>query len=205
MKTVIVTGLIGSGKSAVCALLRERGIPVYNSDVRTKRLYDRRPSLVHRLEKCFRTRLRDRDGRLDRRRLSAIIFADDRAREQLEAIVFPQVLEDFKRWRRRQKGCPFVVLESAVILSKPIFRGLAQAVVIVEAPEEVRLQRVMARENAPEAAVRARMAAQHIPSAPEYIRVVNDGSREALASAVELVFFDNNSYLCKNLISNHHL
>lgn len=199
MKTVIVTGLIGSGKSAVCALLRERGIPVYNSDERTKRLYGRRPALVRRLEKRLRTRLRGKDGTLDRRRLSAVIFADDHAREQLEALVFPAVLEDFRRWRRRQKGCPFVALESAVILSKPIFDGLADAVVVVDAPEQLRLQRVMAREHTSEEAVRARMAAQRIPSAPEHVHLVNDGSREALAQAVELVFFDKNSYLCKNL------
>ena len=50
MKTVILTGLIGSGKSAVSALLMERGIPVYDSDSRTKQLYTRRPALVRRLE-----------------------------------------------------------------------------------------------------------------------------------------------------------
>lgn len=197
MKTIIVTGLIGSGKSAVCALLRERGIPVYDSDSRTRRLYDLRPALLRRLEKLFRMRLRKPDGTLDRARLAALIFSDEAARERLESIVYPAVLQDFKRWRRAQKGCPFVVLESAVILSKPVFRGLADAVVVVEAPEALRLQRVMARENVPADAVRARMAAQQIPWAPEYIRLQNDGSREALIAAVELVFFDKNSYICK--------
>ena len=51
MKTVIVTGGIGSGKSAVCALLQERGIPVYECDARTKGLYARRPSLITQLER----------------------------------------------------------------------------------------------------------------------------------------------------------
>ena len=57
--TVIVTGLIGSGKSAVCALLRERGIPVYDSDARTKRLYSRSIGLVENLEKALGRPLRE--------------------------------------------------------------------------------------------------------------------------------------------------
>ena len=73
-KTVIVTGLIGSGKSAVCALLRERGIPVYDSDSRTKRLYDRRPALVDAMEKAVGTPLRGKDGALDRKRMAGIIM-----------------------------------------------------------------------------------------------------------------------------------
>ena len=58
MKTVIVTGGIGSGKSAVCALLKKRGVPVYDCDAKAKELYGRRPSLVSRLEKALGALLR---------------------------------------------------------------------------------------------------------------------------------------------------
>jgi dephospho-CoA kinase len=198
-KTVIVTGLIGSGKSAVCALLRERGIPVYNADARTKRLYDTRPGLVASLEEALGVPLRGADGSLDRRKLAEVIFSSAQAREQVEAIVYPLVLQDFKRWRSRQKGAAFVVLESAVILSKPLFDGLAQAVVLVTAPEDVRLQRVMARDGLSAQAVRARMAAQEIPQEKVSALLVNNGSPEDLAQAVDLVFFRKNSYICKLL------
>ena len=198
-KTVIVTGLIGSGKSAVCALLRERGIPVYDSDARTKGLYRRRPSLVGELEDALGLSLRQRDGSLDRKALASAIFASDAARETVEALVYPQVLQDFKRWRARQKGARFVVLESAVILQKPLFDGLAQAVVLVTAPESLRLQRVMQRDGLPEDAVRARMASQHVPMEKVTLCLANEGSPESLSQAVEQVFFDENSYLCKIL------
>ena len=197
--TVIVTGLIGSGKSAVCALLRERGIPVYDCDSRTKGLYDRRPGLVLKLEEALETRLRDSGGKLDRARLAGLIFQDPAARETLEAIVYPEVLHDFKRWRSRQKGAPWVVLESAVILSKPLFDGLAAAVVLVEAPESVRLKRVLRRDHTSEEAVRARMAAQFIPSEAVDVRIANTGSAEELIQAVDRVFFEKNSYICKLL------
>ena len=198
-KTVIVTGLIGSGKSAVCALLRERGIPVYDSDARTKGLYDRRPALVGRLEEALGLPLRGTDGRLDRKALAARIFSDAAAREKLEAIVYPEVLADFKRWRARQKGAPFVVLESAVILSKPVFDGLADAVVLVSAPEEVRLRRVMQRDSLSAEAVRARMAAQVVPMEKVTATLFNEGTPQALQKAVEQVFFAENSYICKIL------
>lgn len=198
-KTVIVTGLIGSGKSAVCALLRERGIPVYDSDSRTKRLYDRRPALVDAMEKAVGTPLRGKDGALDRKRLAGIIFSDSSAREKVEAVVYPAVLADFKRWKSRQKGAPFVVLESAVALSKPIFDALAQAVVLVDAPPEVRLARVMRRDSLDAEAVMRRIAAQRIPMDRVDVILSNDGDVQALSAAVSRVFFEENSYLCKIL------
>lgn len=198
-KTVIVTGLIGSGKSAVCALLRERGIPVYDSDSRTKRLYDRRPALVDAMEKALGTSLRGKDGVLDRKRLAGIIFSDSSARENVEAVVYPAVLADFKRWKSRQKGAPFVVLESAVALSKPIFDALAQAVVLVDAPPEVRLARVMRRDSLDAEAVMRRMTAQRIPMDRVDVILSNDGDVQALSAAVSCVFFEENSYLCKIL------
>ena len=198
MRTVIVTGGIGSGKSAVCALLRKRGIPVYDSDSRVKELYVCRRSLVPRLEKALGSPLRQADGTLDKARLAALIFSDEAARETLESIVYPILLEDFKRWRSRQKA-PFVVLESAIILSKPVFDGLADAVVLVDAPEELRIQRTMERDGLSLEAVQRRISAQDIPMEKVDVTLMNDGTLEDLSAAVERVFFDKNSYICKIL------
>ncbi len=198
MLTVIVTGGIGSGKSAVCALLRKRGIPVYDSDSRVKELYACRRSLVPRLEKALGSPLRQADGTLDKARLSALIFSDETARETLESIVYPILLKDFQRWRSRQKA-PFVVLESAIILSKPVFDGLADAVVLVEAPEELRIQRTMQRDGLSLEAVQRRISAQDIPMEKVDVTLMNDGTLEDLSATVERVFFDKNSYICKIL------
>ena len=199
MKTVIVTGGIGSGKSAVCALLRSRGIPVYDSDARTKALYDQDAALVERLETALGVPLRDAEGRLDRRALSARIFADASARETLESIVYPAVRADFEAWRAASSA-PFVVLESAVILSKPCFDGLADAVVLVDAPEKTRLERAALRDGLPREEILRRMAAQPaIPRAAVDAVLKNDTTPEALREAVEHLFFDKNGYLCKLL------
>lgn len=202
MKTIVLTGLIGSGKSAVAVLLRRRGVPVYDSDSCAKQLYARRPALVRRMEEALGTPIRTAEGKLDKRLLAAAIFSDEQAREKVEALVYPVLLQDFKRWRGKQEGAPFVVLESAVILSKPLFDGLWDAVVVVTAPREVRLRRVMARDGASEEAVLARMAAQDIPHSSSQVLLPNEGTPEALEAAVERVFFRKNGYICKLLKSS---
>ncbi len=188
MQTIFLTGLIGSGKSAVSALLRERGIPVYDSDARTKTLYECNPRLVEALEQTLDVPLRTPEGKLDRRALAARIFSSPEAREKVEALVYPAVLEDFKHWRAEQHA-PYVVLESAVILSKPIFDGLADKVVLVTAPRALRLQRVMARDGLSEEDVVRRMDAQELPESAIDTVICNDGSLEQLRTAAQQVFF----------------
>lgn len=196
MKTVIVTGGIGSGKSAVCALLKKRGVPVYDCDTKAKELYGRRPSLVSRLEKDLGAPLRGTDGKLDKSRLAALIFSDSRARETVEGMVYPILLQDIRRWQKRQSAA-WGALESAVILSKPVFDGVADGVVLVEAPQELRIARVMQRDGLGREAVIGRIRSQEIPREKADVLLANDGTPQALSEAVERVFFDKNSYISK--------
>lgn len=196
MKTVIVTGGIGSGKSAVCALLKKRGVPVYDCDAKAKELYGRRPSLVSRLEKALGAPLRGTDGKLDKARLAALIFSDPRARETVEGMVYPILLQDIRRWQKRQSAA-WGALESAVILSKPVFDGVADGVVLVEAPQELRIARVMQRDGLGREAVIGRIRSQEIPREKADVLLANDGTLQALSEAVERVFFDKNSYISK--------
>lgn len=196
MKTVIVTGGIGSGKSAVCALLKKQGVPVYDCDAKAKELYGRRPSLVSRLEKALGAPLRGGDGKLDKARLAALIFSDPRARETVEGMVYPILLQDIRRWQKRQSAA-WGALESAVILSKPVFDGVADGVVLVEAPQELRIARVMQRDGLGREAVIGRIRSQEIPREKADVLLANDGTPQALSEAVERVFFDKNSYISK--------
>ena len=197
MKTVILTGGMGSGKSAVCALLKARGVPVYDSDSRTKMLYDRDPALVGRLEAVLGAGLRTAEGRLDRGKLAALIFSDPARKAAVEAVVHPAVLADFRRWKRwqRPKGwtygpVPFVVLESAIILSCPVFDGVGDRTVLVDAPEEARLTRAVARDGSdPEAALR-RIRSQRFDRSRVDAVLRNDGSLSALSAETDRVFLN---------------
>ena len=186
MKTLLVTGGIGSGKSAVCAYLEERGIPVYDSDTAVKWLYDTDPDLLVALETLFGTTLRLGDGRLDRKKLAGILFADPQALAQLEAVVHPAVLRDFLRWRDAQAGVPFVILESAIAASKPLFDDVYDAVLLVTAPQQQRLERACRRDKASEEAVRRRMAAQHFDLLRADAVVNNDQGRDALRERTDI-------------------
>ena len=186
MLTVIVTGMIGSGKSAVCALLSKRGIPVYDSDSRTKALYGSVPGLKERIEEELGVPFSG---------LAKVIFSDADAREKLEAIVYPLVKADFEAWRDAQ-AAPFVVLESAIILSKLIFDGIADYVVAVTATDEVRLARLVARGLTDEDA-RRRMASQSPDLSKADAVIENNGSIQALSRRVSRVFFGKNSYICR--------
>ena len=132
MKTILVTGGIASGKSTVCARLKRLGWPVYDSDSRTKALYDSVPGLRERVERAIGRPFSE----------IGIIFEDERARAALEAVVYPDVLRDFLAWRESlPKSLPAVVFESAVALDKPQFDGLFDEVWLVTAPLEQRLAR----------------------------------------------------------------
>ena len=202
MKTVILTGGMGSGKSAVCACLKARGVPVYDSDARTKSLYDRNPALVDRMEAVLSTNLRRPEGGLDRRKLAALIFSEPARREQVEAVVYPAVLADFRRWKRWQRPrgwtygpVPFVVLESAVILSKPVFDGLGDKVVLVDAEESVRVARAVARDGSDPETALLRIREQSFDRSRVDAVLLNDGSLEALPARVDQVFLNLFVYL----------
>ena len=187
-----MTGGIGSGKSVIAALLTRRGIPVYDSDTRTKSLYDRDPSLVDALSEALGAKLRRDDGSIDKALLGKLIFSDDVARERVESIVYPAVMADFNAWRSQHADAPVVVIESAIILSKPIFDGSYDAAIIVDAPEDLRIQRAAARDNVSEESIRQRIAAQVPITPPAGIPVgviVNDSNVSALEKKLDELLF----------------
>lgn len=196
--TVLVTGGIGSGKSLLCSMLSQRGIPVYDCDGSVRRLYDSHPGLLDRVEELVGEPLRLGDGSLDRRRLSARIFSSDSLREAVEDLVYPVLKADIIHWNSLQgEELPFVVLESAIMMEKSVFDSLYEASVLVDAPEDLRVQRAALRDGTGEEAVRERIAAQHPLKEKADAVILNDGTPQQLRSRMESLFFDKNSYICK--------
>ena len=198
MKTLVVTGGIGSGKSTVCRYFASKGVPVYDSDSRTRRLYDTDPGLVRRLGEALGTVIADSEGRVCRRKLASVIFSDPGKLQVLESIVHPAVKEDFIFWRDsfRSGDVPFVVMESAIILEKPLFKDIADRILVVDAPLQTRLERACGRDGAAEEQVRERMSRQKLlndisegkvrPDV-DYV-IVNDADEASLFSKAEAVY-----------------
>lgn len=152
-----VTGGIGSGKSTVCRVFSMLGVPVYDSDSRARELMNSDPALVYAIKQAFGGNAY-LGGRLDRSYLAGKVFSDSSALKKLDSIVHPAVMRDFDTWASRQET-PYVILESAIIFEAGL-RGRLDRVVTVSAPEELRVERVMARDGSDREQIRARMANQ---------------------------------------------
>ncbi len=151
-----ITGGIGSGKSTVCRLFAQRGIPVYDSDREAKRLMTNEP-LRSLIEAQFGAESFAGDA-LNREYLAARLFTDSEARRALNALVHPVVMSDFAAWAERQSA-DYVVLESAILFDA----GLEQSVDVtlaVLAPMELRVERTCRRDACEPDAVRRRISAQ---------------------------------------------
>lgn len=160
MRTLAVTGGIGSGKSYIVRIFSAMGVPVYDADSRTKQLYVTDRVLLERLVNILGDGL-VRDGMLDRQYMAARIFSDAGLLSEVEAEVFPRVVQDFYKWKEEQDaGAPFVIMESAIYLEKPVLSGIADKVLSVSCPEAIREERVMARSGLDRKQVRERMANQ---------------------------------------------
>ena len=158
MKKVAITGNIGSGKSWVCELFKQRlGIPVYNSDYAAKQMYFL-PDVREKLIKRFGDLIYLSDTEIDRKYLADLIFHDETAQRDLEGILYPALFVDFDQWTAKQEA-PYVLFESALVFEKRLEKQF-DAIVMVSASEATRLRRVMEREHCDEATVRARMAKQ---------------------------------------------
>ncbi|MCR5243259.1 MAG: dephospho-CoA kinase [Bacteroidales bacterium] len=186
MKTILVTGGIGSGKSAVCSYLEEKGIPVYYSDDRTKSLYDNDPSLVGQLETMFGRGLRDADGNLDRKALADLVFGSPENLAKLESVVHPAVLRDFESWKESHRDSRAVVMESAIALERPVFERAFDYVVMVEAPWQTRLERACKRDGSDRESVMNRMAAQKFRQEKADVVVNNDLDLSVMKERVDL-------------------
>ena len=193
MKVLAVTGGIGSGKSEVCRILADHGLELqYNADARAKALYHECPGLLDKMENTLECVLRDETGTFKPSALASVIFSDKGAMEKVEALLYPEMLQDFKRMMSAAEKDQFVVFESATFLEKPQFDGFADIVLLVDAPFEVRLERACSRDNASKEAVLARMKCQKLMnelSEGKYdprinYRVQNIGTRQELEHEV---------------------
>lgn len=157
MIKVGICGGIGGGKSTVCALLAEKGVPVYDSDSRAKALMNTSPEIVDAVKSAFGEQSYC-DGMLDRGYLAAKVFGDKENLARLDAIVHPAVRRDFEEWAAEQQA-DYVVLESAILFESG-FDACVDASVAVLAPHPLRLERAVRRDGAVRERILERMAAQ---------------------------------------------
>ncbi|ALU27094.1 dephospho-CoA kinase [Myroides odoratimimus] len=139
-----LTGGIGSGKTTVANMFAEEGIPIYIADERAKQIMDR-ADVVEAVQSIFKENVKIGEV-LDRKKIREIVFDNKELLNQLNRIVHPEVKKDFERWKEENDAFPFVIKESAVLFENNLNKQ-CDLVILVTAPEEVRLARVMARDG----------------------------------------------------------
>ncbi|NND61874.1 MAG: dephospho-CoA kinase [Flavobacteriaceae bacterium] len=157
MKIVGLTGGIGSGKSTVAAFFHDLGVPVYIADKEAKALTNRSKIIRKKLIALLGKRAYTKNG-LNRKFVADKIFSDPELLEKVNQIIHPKVGQHFKRWIKKQSA-PYCIKEAAILFENGGYRD-CDFTVLVTAPKEVRIERVLARDGAEEQDVINRMANQ---------------------------------------------
>lgn len=190
-----LTGGIGSGKSSVANLFVDKGAGLVDTDAIAHELTGPGGEAMSALRAAFGAGVADATGALDRAAMRQRVFADPAARSRLEAILHPLIRQQSEA-RCRAASSPYVILAVPLLIESGDFRQRCQRIVVVDCPERLQIERVMARNGLSEAEVRAIMAAQatrsHRLAAADDV-VVNDADLAALNSQVEAL---HSKYLC---------
>lgn len=181
-----ITGGIGAGKSTVSNILRSMGYPVYDSDIQARKLQNENVELKKNIQKIFGEDIYNESG-LDRPALSKIVFKNPELLAQLNNIVHPVVLSDFKAWVKSNSQAKAVFIESAILFESG-FNKLTNKIILVTASEEIRIARVVKRDGISHEQVRERIQRQTSDEVKKKCSdavIYTDNGRDTLAERIE--------------------
>ena len=187
MIKVGITGGIGSGKSLLCQVFERLGVPVFYADYQAKWLYDNDQNIRRELIRYFGPEIYGPGG-MKRAVLASKIFSDPGALEKVNQVVHPVVREKFLQWCRTYQHLPYVLEEAAILFESGAHEQLDRTI-LVYAPQETRIQRVMERDQVSGKAVQERMRHQ-VPDEDKMDQadfiIYNDGSRMVIPQILEI-------------------
>ncbi|MDP2386645.1 MAG: dephospho-CoA kinase [Bacteroidota bacterium] len=158
MKTIGLTGGIGSGKSTVARIFEVMGVPVYYSDDRAKEMYYV-PEIKEKVIALLGKEAYLSDHQIDKKFIANKIFSNTDLLQQINNIIHPAVKKDFAEWATTKQGHIFVLKESALLFETGIYKTLDASILVVS-PEQLRAKRIAKRDNLTEAEVITRFKSQ---------------------------------------------
>lgn len=185
-RVIGITGGIGSGKSFISNEIERRGYAVYNSDLNARNIIDTDPHVIQQLKQLFGNDIYS-SNRLNRPAVAERVFANKQLLQQMNAIVHPAVKQHFITWAASQKQPVF--LEAAILVESG-FYVFCDEVVLVTAPLDIRINRVLKRDNTTREAIIQRIRNQ-MPD--ETLRqyatvVVNNDETKSVSDLVDELF-----------------
>lgn len=153
-----ITGGMGSGKSVVCKIFKLLGIPVFEADIIAKELLDNDSQIKTELINLFGETIYIQNQGIDRKKLAFIIFNDNIALHRVNGLVHPSVKEKFNDWVKKQDA-PYIIHEAAILFESGFYK-LMDYNILISAEKELRVKRVMERNNISAEMVLARIGKQ---------------------------------------------
>ncbi len=138
-----VTGGIGSGKSTVCKIFRLLDIPVFEADRVANELINSNVEIRNELVLLFGNKIYEPDNKLNRKMLADLIFNDESLLEKVNNLVHPAVRNEFMLWHQKQNS-KYVVHEAAILFESGFYK-MMDFTILVSAPKELRIERVVKR------------------------------------------------------------
>jgi len=194
MLKIGLTGGIGSGKTTVGEVFQQLGVSVYASDNRAKALMTENLSLRSGLISLFGEQA-FMNKTLNRSFIASKVFSNTQLLTKLNTLVHPFVEKDFQAWFKRQEGA-YVLKEAAILFESGAYKGLDE-VVLVEAPIELRVNRVISRDGSHREDVIARMEMQWSDEKKKELSdhlIVNDEKSSLLEQVLKLHHHFNQTY-----------
>lgn len=169
---------MGSGKSTACSIFASLGIPIYDADSRAKWLMTHDLLLRNELIKLLGETTYDESGSLNRAWIAQQVFTNPEKLTQLNALVHPAVAADAREWHTSQSSL-YTLREAALLIESGSYKQLDR-LIVVTAPENLRVERVMQRDGLSASEVQARLSKQ-LPESEKVkladFVIVNDGEQ----------------------------
>lgn len=189
MIKVGITGGIGSGKSTVCKIFECLGAPIYYADDRAKELMHSSVKLKVEITKLLGEQAYLRNGELNRNFIADEIFKNDALRLKLNQIVHPFVIKDGQKWQKQHANCKYTIKEAALLVQSGSYKYLDK-LIVVTAPESLRIQRILKRNpNMTIDDIKRRLSAQmkedELVKYADWV-ITNDGTKSIISQVYEI-------------------
>lgn len=190
MLKIGITGGMGSGKSTVCNIFRNLGVPIFTSDVEAKRLMNHDKSIKKQIIEAFGEDMYTSEGLIDSRRMGQLVFNSPRDLERLNGIIHPKVKLAFEEWAEMHQQKPYIMKEAAILFETGYYQHLDK-IINVFAPKEQRIQRIIKRDDTTVEHVERRMNFQFTDEVrnemADFIIINEDGQQyDLLPQVMEL-------------------
>lgn len=160
MYKVGITGGIGSGKTTICKVFEVLGIPVFYADTEAKNIMIRDELLIEGIKSTFGKESYFEDGKLNNKHIAGIVFNNEAELEKLNALVHPAVFRAFDNWEEQiNPSVPYTLKEAALLFESGSYK-MCDTNILVTAPMDIKINRVMQRDNVTAEQVKARMDKQ---------------------------------------------